>query len=128
MRTHCVKLLHEMDVLEIVGTGGDGANSFNISTTSALIIAAAGVLLPNTETARPPLNAALQMYWRPWGEHCPRAGKERCAFEKDQHLLSVCTKLPLRNEVCSAIRRNWGIGLCSIFWARSPIRPAPIWN
>lgn len=43
MRAHCVKLLHDMDILEIVGTGGDGANSFNISTTSALVIAAGGV-------------------------------------------------------------------------------------
>ena len=32
MRAHCIKLLHDLDVLEIVGTGGDGANSFNIST------------------------------------------------------------------------------------------------
>lgn len=31
-----------MDVLEIVGTGGDRANTFNISTTAALICAAAG--------------------------------------------------------------------------------------
>lgn len=43
MRSHCVRLLHDMDVLEIVGTGGDGANSFNISTTSALVISAAGI-------------------------------------------------------------------------------------
>lgn len=43
MRAHCIKLLHEMDVLEIVGTGGDGSNSFNISTTSSLVIAAGGV-------------------------------------------------------------------------------------
>ena len=43
MRAHCIKLLHDMDVLEIVGTGGDGANSFNISTTSSLVIAAGGV-------------------------------------------------------------------------------------
>ena len=43
MRAHCVKFLHEMDVLEIVGTGGDGSNSFNISTTASLVIAAAGV-------------------------------------------------------------------------------------
>lgn len=43
MRNHCIKLLHDMDVLEIVGTGGDGANSFNISTTSAMVIAAGGV-------------------------------------------------------------------------------------
>ena len=33
----------DMDVLEIVGTGGDGAHSFNISTTAALILAAGGV-------------------------------------------------------------------------------------
>lgn len=31
------------DVLEIVGTGGDGAQSFNISTTSAIVAAAGGV-------------------------------------------------------------------------------------
>ena len=43
MRAPCIKLLHNLDVLEIVGTGGDGSNSFNISTTSSLVIAAGGV-------------------------------------------------------------------------------------
>lgn len=43
MRRHCIRLLHDMNVLEIVGTGGDHANSFNISTTSALVISAAGI-------------------------------------------------------------------------------------
>ena len=43
MRAHCIRLLHDMDVLEIVGTGGDQSNSFNISTTSALVISAGGV-------------------------------------------------------------------------------------
>ena len=43
MRTHCVRLLHEIDALEIVGTGGDGANTFNISTAAAMIVAAAGI-------------------------------------------------------------------------------------
>lgn len=43
MRRHATRLLHEQDVLEIVGTGGDGSNSFNISTTSSLVIASAGV-------------------------------------------------------------------------------------
>ena len=42
MREHCIKLLNDKDVLEIVGTGGDGSNSFNISTTSSLVIAASG--------------------------------------------------------------------------------------
>ncbi|GHV29099.1 anthranilate phosphoribosyltransferase [Spirochaetia bacterium] len=43
MRKHCIRILHDMDVLEIVGTGGDRSNSFNISTTSSLVISAAGV-------------------------------------------------------------------------------------
>ncbi|MDD2958481.1 MAG: anthranilate phosphoribosyltransferase [Lachnospiraceae bacterium] len=44
MREHAMKVdVKDMDVLEIVGTGGDNAHSFNISTTSALVIAAAGV-------------------------------------------------------------------------------------
>lgn len=43
MRAHCIKLLHDKDVLEIVGTGGDGSNSFNISTTASMVISAGGV-------------------------------------------------------------------------------------
>ena len=43
MRDHATKVETGMDVLEIVGTGGDNAHSFNISTTSALIAAAGGV-------------------------------------------------------------------------------------
>ena len=44
MRAHATRLLHNCeDLLEIVGTGGDGSNSFNISTTSSLVIAAAGI-------------------------------------------------------------------------------------
>ena len=42
MRDNGTKLLHDMDVIEIVGTGGDKANTFNISTTSAFVAAAAG--------------------------------------------------------------------------------------
>ena len=43
MREQAISCDHDMQVLEIVGTGGDGAHSFNISTTSALVVAAAGV-------------------------------------------------------------------------------------
>lgn len=43
MRAHCEKFLNDMDVLEIVGTGGDGSNTFNISTLSALVVSAAGI-------------------------------------------------------------------------------------
>lgn len=43
MREHAMKVDTGMDVFEIVGTGGDGAHSFNISTTSALVAAAGGL-------------------------------------------------------------------------------------
>ncbi len=43
MRDHATKVETGMELFEIVGTGGDNAHSFNISTTSALVAAAGGV-------------------------------------------------------------------------------------
>ena len=43
LRAHCEKFLNDMDVLEIVGTGGDGSNSINISTLASIIVSAAGI-------------------------------------------------------------------------------------
>lgn len=45
MRDAAVKFENDLDLLEIVGTGGDNAHSFNISTTSAIVIAASGILV-----------------------------------------------------------------------------------
>ncbi|MBP5416024.1 MAG: anthranilate phosphoribosyltransferase [Clostridiales bacterium] len=43
MREHATQVETGMEVFEIVGTGGDHAGSFNISTTSAIVAAAGGV-------------------------------------------------------------------------------------
>ena len=43
MREKCNRVKHSGEVLEIVGTGGDEANTFNISTTAGFVIAAGGV-------------------------------------------------------------------------------------
>ena len=43
MREHATRVQTDMDLMEIVGTGGDNAQSFNISTTSALVAAAGGI-------------------------------------------------------------------------------------
>lgn len=43
MREHAIKVETGMELFEIVGTGGDNAQSFNISTTSAIVIAAGGI-------------------------------------------------------------------------------------
>lgn len=40
MRRHATPVKTDFEVFEIVGTGGDGSNSFNISTVSALVAAA----------------------------------------------------------------------------------------
>lgn len=43
MREHADKFESDLPIFEIVGTGGDGAHSFNISTCSAIVLAAGGV-------------------------------------------------------------------------------------
>ncbi|MEE6691969.1 anthranilate phosphoribosyltransferase [Lactiplantibacillus plantarum] len=43
MRSQALPFKVKRPTLEIVGTGGDRSNSFNISTTTALVVAAAGV-------------------------------------------------------------------------------------
>ena len=43
MREHATPLDTDFDLFEIVGTGGDNAGSFNISTTSAIVAAAGGM-------------------------------------------------------------------------------------
>ena len=43
MRDHATQVDTGMDIFEIVGTGGDGSQSFNISTTAALVAASGGM-------------------------------------------------------------------------------------
>lgn len=43
MRNHAKTLHHDMEVFDTVGTGGDGASTFNISTASAIVLSALGV-------------------------------------------------------------------------------------
>lgn len=90
MRAHCVKLLHDRNVLEIVGTGGDGANSFNISTTSSLVIAAGGV---------------------PVAKHGNRAASSKCGAADVLEALGVnITTAPERS---AQLLRE--IGICFLF-------------
>lgn len=43
MRQHCERFLNDVDVLEIVGTGGDGSNTINISTLASIVVSSTGV-------------------------------------------------------------------------------------
>ena len=90
MRNHCTRLLHDMDVLEIVGTGGDGSNSFNISTTSAIVIAAAGV---------------------PVAKHGNRAASSKCGAADVLEALGVNIMIP----PAKSAQLLKEIGICFLF-------------
>ena len=98
MRAHCIKLLHNLDVLEIVGTGGDGSNSFNISTTSSLVIAAGGV--PVAKQGSILQIRCSRCSGSTGSEDYTDAGTQCRDPEKDQHLLPVCAELSHCNEIC----------------------------
>lgn len=90
MRKHCIRLLHDMEVLEIVGTGGDKSNSFNISTTSAIVVSAAGI---------------------PVAKHGNRAASSKCGAADVLEALGVNITLPA--EQSKKLLKE--IGLCFLF-------------
>jgi len=90
MRSHCVRLLHDVDALEIVGTGGDHAYTFNISTTAAIIAAAAGV---------------------PVAKHGNRSASSKCGAADVLEALGVNINIP--PEKSAMLLQN--IGICFMF-------------
>ena len=66
MRDHATRVDTGMDIFEIVGTGGDNARSFNISTTSALVAASGGVKVRSVSTSGRARPDALSCGMR-WG-------------------------------------------------------------
>lgn len=90
MREHALSLKTGYDVLEIVGTGGDGSNSFNISTTSSLVIASAGVKV---------------------AKHGNRAASSKSGAADVLEALGV--NISLTPESCKTLMDN--IGICFLF-------------
>ena len=115
MRKHCVRVLTDMDVLEIVGTGGDGSNSFNISTTAALVVSAAGV---------------------PVAKHGNRAASSRCGAADVLEALGVDIKIPpehskrLLNEIglCFLFAQNYHIAMRYVAPVRKELGIRTIFN
>lgn len=90
MREKCTKLQPENDVLDIVGTGGDEANTFNISTVSSFVISAGGV---------------------PVAKHGNRSVSSKCGSADLLEALGV--KITLQAEESEAILKE--IGQCFLF-------------
>lgn len=93
MREHSAKIVHDMKIMDIVGTGGDGSQSFNISTTSALVAAAAGVKI---------------------AKHGNRAASSRCGTADCLEALGVTIDLPPQR----CVELLGEIGICFIFAQR----------
>lgn len=90
MREHAARAEHHMDVMEIVGTGGDGAHSFNISTTSALVAAAGGITV---------------------AKHGNRAASSQCGTADCLEALGV--NINLSPEKCVELLEK--VGICFFF-------------
>lgn len=90
MRQHALKLLNDLDVLEIVGTGGDHSNSFNISTTSSIVVSACGV---------------------PVAKHGNRAASSKCGAADVLEALGVNISI----DVEKAKKVLEEIGICFLF-------------
>lgn len=90
MRAHARRVETGMDTMEIVGTGGDNAHSFNISTVSALVAAAGGVKI---------------------AKHGNRAASSQCGTADCLEALGV----NIRQSPAKCIELLRGAGICFFF-------------
>lgn len=90
MRDHAIKVENDMDLLEIVGTGGDNSNSFNISTTTAFVAASAGIKV---------------------AKHGNRAASSKCGTADCLEALGI--NINLEPEKCISLLNE--VGFCFLF-------------
>ena len=90
MRDHALKMETDLDIFEIVGTGGDNAQSFNISTTSALVCAAGGMKV---------------------AKHGNRAASSKCGTADCLEALGV--NIDQSPELCDKLLHE--VGMCFFF-------------
>ncbi len=90
MRDHATRVETDMELFEIVGTGGDNAHSFNISTTSALVCAAGGMKV---------------------AKHGNRAASSKCGTADCLEALGV--NIEQSPELCEKLLQE--VGMCFFF-------------
>ena len=90
MREHATKVETDMELFDIVGTGGDGAHSFNISTTAALVAASGGMKV---------------------AKHGNRAASSKCGTADCLEALGV----NIQQEPANCVRLLDEVGMCFFF-------------
>lgn len=90
MREHAEQVKTDMELFEIVGTGGDNAQSFNISTTAALVAASGGMKV---------------------AKHGNRAASSRCGTADCLEALGV--NIDQNPVLCRALLKD--VGMCFFF-------------
>ena len=90
MRQHCERFLNDMDVLEIVGTGGDGSNTINISTLASIVVSSTGI---------------------PVAKHGNRAASSKCGTADCLEALGV--KIDLSPEESAKLLKE--LNICFLF-------------
>lgn len=90
MREHAEQVKTDMELFEIVGTGGDNAQSFNISTTAALVAASGGMKV---------------------AKHGNRAASSRCGTADCLEALGV--NIDQSPGLCRALLKD--MGMCFFF-------------
>ena len=108
MRKHCIRLLNDQELLEIVGTGGDRSNSFNISTTASILVSAAGVPVAKHGNRAASSKSGAADCLEALGVKISLPPEEQGNTGKDQSLFSVCAELSSVHEICSAGSKRAG--------------------
>lgn len=100
MRDHALPVEYDGDLLEIVGTGGDGAGSFNISTTASLVIAAGGIpVAKHGNRAASSKKRCGRLSGSTGSQYRSFSGEMCGAFEKNRHLFLLRAEIPYLHEI-----------------------------
>ena len=106
MRDKATKLVHNLDVMEIVGTGGDNAHSFNISTTTAIVCAAAGLKIAKHGNRAASSDCGTADCLEALGVNI-NLEPEKCLELLEQvGFCFFCTEIPYLNEICGRYQKG----------------------
>ena len=110
MRDHATKVDAGMELFEIVGTGGDNAHSFNISTTSALVAAAGGMKVAKHGNRAASSQCGTADCLEALGVNIQQS-PARCVelLNEGGYLLLLCPEVPRLHEVCGPHPQGTGL-------------------